>query len=29
MTLSDLSAGKQEKFALPSIAQAKSARQIP
>jgi len=29
MTLSDLCARKQERFALPSIAQAKSARQIP
>jgi len=27
MTLSGLSAGKQERFALPSIAQAKSVRQ--
>jgi len=29
MTLSDLSAGKQERFTLPSIAQAKSVRRIP
>jgi len=29
MTLSDLSAGKQKRFTFPSIAQAKSVRQIP